>query len=109
MSSQDASDVFPLELTGYLTLRWNSTIDSPAYSTFLCRDYHSVQFINSHVHASSPVILLVTAARSIIDLIDAPQSRHGENVNPTSSNPLHTTRGGVDFPTPTLNIIGISP
>ena len=38
--------------------------------------YNYLQLFNSHVNASSPVLLIVTAAPSIIDLIDAPRSYH---------------------------------
>ena len=44
--------------------------------------YNYLHLLDSHVHALSPVLLLVTAVRSVIDLIDAPGSRHGGNVNP---------------------------
>ena len=44
--------------------------------------YSYLQLVNSHVHALSPVLLLVTAAPSVVDLIDAPRSHHGKNVNP---------------------------
>ena len=40
--------------------------------------YNYLQLLNSHVHASSPVLLLVTTAPSVIDLIDAPRSHHGK-------------------------------
>ena len=57
--------------------------------------YNYLQLLNSHVHAWSPVILLVTAVPSVLDLIDAPRSHHEKKL---SSDPLHTTRHGMDLP-----------